>query len=273
MAAPTQPDNIPRPWASGTNNYHRIDDTTDTAGAASWSEGFPESCTKPLNQGGTLPHWLDMQGVLNALSSHIVYLQSGGQYAWSGTADYAQGAIVNKNGTLYIALQASTNKEPGTSGGAAYWSPVVTSSDLVTDLAGYLLKSGGTMTGALAFASGIGITTAGGARLKVNSKDVAYIEDIPSTPTITVNTGNGYARIGGMQIAWGTATSQTTKNFPVAFSAVPVVVASMSGGRNPACVTSITTSNFYVDNANLNDSDGDNTTTLYWIAIGTWSAS
>lgn len=171
MAAPTQPNNIPRAWASGTNKFNAIPDTTATAGAASWSAGFPESCTKPLNQGGTLPHWLDMQGVLNALSAHVVYQQAGGQYVWSNSVDYPVGALVlASDGDVYLAQAASgpsTAAVNPTTEGQETWTKMITAEGLAgiladyvkatalaTTLTSYLLKSGGTMTGGITFTDG-----------------------------------------------------------------------------------------------------------------------
>lgn len=273
-----QPSDIPRPWASNGGQFTQIPDTTSDAGRASWSQGFPPETSLPVAQGGIPPNRLDFQGVLNALSAHTVFKQAGGTYAWNNATAYPKGAIVlYTDGKLYC---ATTDTNAGDLPTGSKWTAVVlgnatgnfvTQAALAQALSAYLLKSGGTMTGNLGFAAGQGITTANSARLNINGAGVAMLEDIPDVPSLDVNIANGYARIGAMQIEWGTATSQTTRNFPVAFSSVPVVVASMSGGRNPACVTSITSTNFYVDNANLNDSDGDNTTTLYWIAIGPWS--
>lgn len=296
-----QPNDIPRPWAE-SGQKATIPDTTSTTGRASWTAGFPEETAKPVNQGGTPPNYLDFQGVLNALSAHIFFQQAGGQYAWNSATAYPKGAIVQRGGTAYLALQDSTNKQPGSSAGAAYWSPIVTGNatgDFVTNtalasaLAAYLPLAGGTLTGNLGFAAGKGINTANNARLTVNSKDVALLEDIPSvpsTPDITVNVAQGYARIGAMQICWGsdkttwTGTSGninwTEYTFPIAFSAAPVVVATMQGGGNPAAVQVVAPvspatayTQFRLTNASATDHDGIANEYFFYIAIGSWSAS
>lgn len=361
MAAPMQPTNIPQAWASGSGNYAAIPEETAEAGRASWKEGFPEECAQPVSQGGIPPHWLDFQGVLNALSAHIIFQQHGAQYAWAETLDYPAGAIVcGSDSKIYVASAASGPgiigvgaKDPTASAGAAYW-------NTVTFGGPYLPLAGGTMTGNLtiskdganiilqapgitkgsALTSDIGLVlrmtdstgntsndsslgvfqtrvsqdgtiavklrafepTAGSsnavelalvypktgdpymqapetdsqAGVNQTTRDrvatAGFVRDLLESLTVTVesNANGYYARMGQLQVCWGTAASGGSHLFPKAFVAPPAVVASMSGGGDPACVTSISTTAFSAVNANRNDYDGDSATTLYWIALGPW---
>ena len=272
-----QPSDIPRPWASNGGQYTQVPDTTSDAGRASWSQGFPPETSLPVAQGGIPPNRLDFQGVLNALSAHAVFKQAGGNYAWNNATAYPKGAVVlYTDGKLYCATQDTNSGDAPT---GAKWTPVVlgnATGDFVTQaaltqaLSAYLLKSGGTMTGNLDFASGKGITTAGGARLEVNSKGIALMEDIP-TATVSSNTNGFWMRLGQLQICWGESTTGTSHNFPQAFSAKPAMVASMDNGAgDPASTSSLTATAFTIVNRNRNDYDGDSTSYACWIAIGPW---
>lgn len=128
----TQPTLIPRPWAQN-GAKDEIPDTTTVTGRASWSVGFPEENALPRKAGGIPPNWLDFQGVLNALSSHAVFEQAGGHYAWDSGIDYPVGAcIIGSNNQLYKALQQSGPgtsagaKNPTSSGNSAYWGTMAT---------------------------------------------------------------------------------------------------------------------------------------------------
>lgn len=139
----TQPALIPQPWGSD-GQVGNIPQDSSEFGKASWAKGFPTETAQSLTEGGIPPRYLDFQGVLNALSSHAVFMQSGAHYAWSNTLDYPVGCFVlGSDGKLYQALQASG---PGYSAGAknpttngSYWK--------VANFAEYLPLSGGTMTG------------------------------------------------------------------------------------------------------------------------------
>lgn len=266
-----QPSDIPRPWASNGGQFTQIPDTTSDAGRASWSQGFPPETSLPTAQGGIPPNRLDFQGVLNALSAHAVFKQAGGTYAWNNATAYPKGAIVlYTDGKLYC---ATTDTNAGDLPTGSKWTAVVlgnATGDFVTQaaltqaLSAYLLKSGGTMTGDLGFASGKGITTANSARLNINGAGVAMLEDIPQTPQITIGSGNvsELVRIGSIQIEWGTCTANVWKDFPFPFTSQPGATVMALGDTDRAGFTSLTATGF--------TAYGSSNYGCTWIAIGYW---
>ena len=121
---------LPMPWAQ---NGLRADipDQTTSVGRASWSAGFPDVTARPIASGGVPPHYMDFQGVLNAITNHVCWLQDGGRYAWRDTADYPIGACVVHSSVVYQARAMNGPhvdhvgvKTPGTAAGASYWAPV-----------------------------------------------------------------------------------------------------------------------------------------------------
>lgn len=147
----TQPSLIPQPWGSD-GQVGNIPQDSSEFGKASWAKGFPTETAQPLTEGGIPPSYLDFQGVLNALSAHAVFMQSGAHYTWSNTLDYPVGCFVlGSDGKLYQSLQASG---PGYSAGAknpttnaAYWQ--------IANFSEYLKTSGGTVTGDLIAMRGV----------------------------------------------------------------------------------------------------------------------
>lgn len=146
----TQPALIPQPWGSD-GQVGNIPQDSSEFGKASWAKGFPTETSQPLSEGGIPPSYLDFQGVLNALSAHAVFMQSGAHFSWSNALDYPAGCFVlGSDGKLYQALLASG---PGYSAGAknpttsaAHWQ--------IANFAEYLKTSGGTMSGPIVFANG-----------------------------------------------------------------------------------------------------------------------
>lgn len=111
-----QPDLILKPFGAeataGTINV--IPDERPSGAApqlASWSLGFPLITMTYPGAGGLPPFGQDMNGVLNAISQHTVYLGGGGLYKWSGAyvaaaGGYSKGAVVQSNDGLnsYVSL-------------------------------------------------------------------------------------------------------------------------------------------------------------------------
>ena len=126
-----QPNLIPEPWANQGARI-AIPDMTAEAGRASWAAGFPPETSLPLGAGGVPPHWLDFQGVLYALSAHVVFAQTGARYLWQAALDYPVGAcIIGSNNTVYQAIQesgpnyAAGAKDPTAAANSGYWQPMV----------------------------------------------------------------------------------------------------------------------------------------------------
>lgn len=102
-----QPDLILIPFAenAASGNIDDIPETlspSDPPQAASWSVGFPPVTMTPLAAGGIPPRGQSFNGVLNAISQHIVYQGGGGQYTWSDEyvsekGGYPKGAVIQSD--------------------------------------------------------------------------------------------------------------------------------------------------------------------------------
>jgi microcystin-dependent protein len=126
----TSPDFLPMPFASQGQRIE-IPATGAGNGRASWAIGFPPETALPRQAGGVPPHRLDFQGVLNALSQHTFFQQSGSIYPWNANLDYMVGAhVVGTDGVEYVAVQASGANEntgarnPVNDALRQYWQPL-----------------------------------------------------------------------------------------------------------------------------------------------------
>ena len=67
-------------------------------GKASMQKGFPQETMRPRSAGGIPPSGKDMNGILNQLSSHQVFLNAGGMYrfdsAYAASEGYAAGSVL-----------------------------------------------------------------------------------------------------------------------------------------------------------------------------------
>lgn len=267
MATPTQPNFIPEPWAETSGNFDTIPATQQETGRASWENGFPLENTIPVAEGGTPSHYLDFQGVLNALSSFAWWQQRGGQFTWSQGLEYPVGAFVlGSDGQLYKSIQASSPSDPqDPTTATAYWT--------IADPTAFLLLSGGTMTGQLVFAlasaiarnvnnsglqlyggneqsNGAGIWLYGKdyssnpGQFRIRANDGSNSADLLGKPdgTLTLGgkdvecidtIGTEYVRYkSGFQICWGTGTITT------ASTGKDVTYAAAFSGSNPWLVIS-----------------------------------
>ena len=97
------PDLIPEPFAqSGDKNPIPLERAiSDPIYRASWKAGFPPDTRLPRDLGGEAPDGLDFNGVLNALSQAVVFLQKGNAYQFDvSIAPYPIGALVRSNDNL-----------------------------------------------------------------------------------------------------------------------------------------------------------------------------
>lgn len=97
------PDLIPEPFAqSGDKNTIPLERAiADPVYRASWKAGFPPDTRLPKDLGGEAPDGLDFNGVLNALSQAVVFLQKGNAYQFDASlAPYPIGALVRSNDNL-----------------------------------------------------------------------------------------------------------------------------------------------------------------------------
>lgn len=101
-----QPNKIPLAFAaSGDKNI--IPESTETTGLASWREGFPAITSAPFSEGGIAPKRADFNGIFNALSQAVMWMQQGGVYSYDADTDYEAGNVVLDSGGLYVANAAN----------------------------------------------------------------------------------------------------------------------------------------------------------------------
>jgi len=130
MGAPTPPI-IQTAFASDAGSSYitnPIPLSTSAAGAASYDSGFPPATMEAISSGGTPPFGQDMNGILFAITSHIVALESGQPYTYNSTiagaiSGYAVGTVLGTtDGTgLWINTSAGNTTNPDT-GGAGWQS-------------------------------------------------------------------------------------------------------------------------------------------------------
>ena len=167
----------PQKWASTLGS---LSDTVNLPDEdlqfASFKKLFPALTQVPLSEGGVAPQRTDFNTLFKLLGDNIFYLQQGGVFSYSDTADYERGAFVKYNNELYLCIQdnSSLNKHAPTD--AKYWLRVA----LNNDLANYLPITGGNITG----------------NLKLKNKNVATEDfvnnSINNLNTIRKNDGNDY---------------------------------------------------------------------------------
>lgn len=108
---------------SGAKNV--IPETTAEFGRASLKLGFPPETSVLISQGGAAPKGPDFNGIFYHITQYLQWIQSGGQWTYDATLDYASPSIVFYNNNFYTCL---VDNGPGTIAGAqpptrnAYWS-------------------------------------------------------------------------------------------------------------------------------------------------------
>jgi hypothetical protein len=121
------------------------------ANTASYKKGFPQATMTPVELGGMPPSGKDMNGILHELSSHISYMNKGGQYKFN--ADFCEdiggydiGAIVLSDDgmTEYINTLANNKTNPNTTGSIGWkiCSGAAPLGKLLTDRSGLISASG-----------------------------------------------------------------------------------------------------------------------------------
>jgi hypothetical protein len=88
-----RPTNLVKPFAdSGSKNTIPVTSQIGiTDGAASYTDGFPPLTWTPIEAGGKYPFGQDFNGILHALSQHIMFINSGGQYRFDAALATAVG--------------------------------------------------------------------------------------------------------------------------------------------------------------------------------------
>lgn len=147
---PVTPVVIPEPFAeNGAKNTIPDQSPGGTEPNASWNTGFPPITMINRQAGGKPPLGADFNGILNALSQHAFFTQSGCIFPWRGSEDdfpglnYLVGAhVLGVDMKEYIAVQPSGPDIPASGGGyvgprdpttdndRTWWRPAVTGGDL-----------------------------------------------------------------------------------------------------------------------------------------------
>jgi len=128
-----QPDLILTPFGkdaqSGTiDTIPEVRGPSDPPQKATWTYGFPLATMTPLPAGGIPPRGQDFNGVLNAISQHVVYTGAGGQYVWSSAyvaknGGYPLGALVSRSDRMGLWRNTTTGNTTNPESGGAEWEP------------------------------------------------------------------------------------------------------------------------------------------------------
>lgn len=132
-------------------------------GAASFFDGFPPDTMVPAVAGGVAPFGQDMNGVLYAITSHLVAIQAGQPYVWNSAfaasiGGYAVGTLLGSaDGTgfwLNTVADNLTNPDSNTAAGwvstfSYGWASVPLTTGVVTLLPAQFAKSVIFLTGTL----------------------------------------------------------------------------------------------------------------------------
>lgn len=100
----TEPSYNPMPFASN-GDKNTIPVAPAAGGAASMTSGFPAITMQPIASGGIPPSGKDVNGILNQLSQHQVWLNAGGMYKFNATfaaaiGGYPKGAVLQTDDEL-----------------------------------------------------------------------------------------------------------------------------------------------------------------------------
>lgn len=85
-------------------------------GALNYQTGWPAITALPLEAGGKAPRREYFNALIQIMSSHIFFQQSGSLYPWSATLDYLSGAhVLGSDGKEYIAQKSNGPDVPDSS--------------------------------------------------------------------------------------------------------------------------------------------------------------
>ena len=145
---------IPQAFAT-SGNKNVIQDARQTGQDeedATWSTGFPNITMQPSESGGLPPKGMDFNGIFNAISAPIVYLQKGGAYKFdldyaTKIGGYSVGSVLQSNDGLssYVSLidnnTTDFNSNPESIGASwASWAGDAVSSEFANEMAGKVDK-------------------------------------------------------------------------------------------------------------------------------------
>ena len=101
---------------------------------ASFKKLFPALTQVPLSEGGVAPQRTDFNTLFKLLGDNIFYIQQGGVFSYSDTADYERGALVKYNNELYLCIQDNSSLNQHAPTDAEYWKKVATEDFVETSI-------------------------------------------------------------------------------------------------------------------------------------------
>lgn len=123
----------PQKWASTLGS---LSDTVtlpdEDLQFASFKKLFPALTQVPLSEGGVAPQRTDFNTLFKLLGDNIFYIQQGGVFSYSDTADYERGAFVKYNNELYLCIQDNSSLNIHAPTDEEYWGKVATEDKVAT---------------------------------------------------------------------------------------------------------------------------------------------
>ena len=125
----------PQKWASTLGS---LSDTVtlpdEDLQFASFKKLFPALTQVPLSEGGVAPQRTDFNTLFKLLGDNIFYIQQGGVFSYSDTADYERGAFVKYNNELYLCIQDNSSLNQHAPTDTEYWKKVATEDFVKTSI-------------------------------------------------------------------------------------------------------------------------------------------
>ena len=283
----TQPEFLPSVFAKD-GDANKIPATNDgTAGLASFALGFPQITQTPIAQGGIPPQRMDFNGIFKRITEFLMYVQSGGVFAYDATQSYDTGAFVISGDTYYKCIKANGPDDAHAPGETAYWDLLIPADIVqeVTAAAGQLTvkkKDGSTQKfpiGRVTEVAEVGgvVTVTKEDGSNSTFKVVTSVNDDGGTGgNVTVSSGvvagdvsnvnAWWVKLGGtipLIIQGGYNTVRSTVTFPMAFPTqiLSVMATLYRGDEEAAQAYDYTNSSFYL----FQKYSGR---TAYWRAFG-----
>ncbi|UMO77866.1 tail fiber protein [Acinetobacter phage Cato] len=199
-----------------------------------WNEGAPLITMTKIEDGGKAPKGQDVNGVLNALSEHVIYGQNGNRYTWSQDVvdefgGYALGAIIQSDDTTreFRSLVANNAVNPN-NGLGGVWEvysgqgsiPVATSTTAGVTKVLNVLNS--TDVGS-ALSANMGRSLLESVNTKLNSNQALGVDQSWQNVTSSRSIGSTYTNNTGKPIQVNVSWEQANQNEATLFvGSVPV---------------------------------------------------